>query len=436
MRRTPALLAAALAAAVTTACGGAGDAPAAAWQTVTDTLGDTIVVRTVGAADTAALLRLVPELRIGDLDGADEYHFGSVMAVVPAPGGGAYVFDQTLVTLRHYDSAGTYVRQIGRRGAGPGEYEAANGMVVLRDGRLVLWDPRNARLNVYDAGGAPAGSWRSPSNLYAGQGAMHADTAGHVYVLAWLREPPGAVRREPVTALVRLGPDGTVGDTLVPTLPEVPDASLVASREGRTTFQRVPYAPRAVWTFTPAGEFVTGEGSRYALTVHRAAAPLRIERDVPPVAVAAAEGDDARDYITGQLRDVDPSYRWSGPAVPARKPFFGALRTDADGRLWVQRATPGERIPDDEYAELAAQRAGPPTGRPEPPPRRWREPTAFDVFQPDGRFVGHVRVPPRTTLHHMRGDRVWGVQRDELDVPYVVRFRLAPAIAGTDASTP
>src|SRR5687768_13160226 len=78
----PSHLAAALAAALALAAcdrAGAGDATAS-WQTVVDTIGDTVVVRTVGASDSAATLRLVPELRIGELEGADEYTFGSVGA--------------------------------------------------------------------------------------------------------------------------------------------------------------------------------------------------------------------------------------------------------------------------------------------------------------------------------------------------------------------
>jgi hypothetical protein len=52
---------------------------------------------------------------------------------------------------------------------------------------------------------------------------------------------------------------------------------------------------------------------------------------------------------------------------------------------------------------------------------------AFDVFDPDGRFLGHVRTPDEFRASPdpiFRGDFVWAVTRDESDVITVVRFRI------------
>jgi hypothetical protein len=61
------------------------------------------------------------------------------------------------------------------------------------------------------------------------------------------------------------------------------------------------------------------------------------------------------------------------------------------------------------------------------PPQTWLEPVAFDVFEPDGRYLGMVRAPEgfsRSPRPVMRGDTVWAVVRGELEVPYVVRFHV------------
>jgi hypothetical protein len=58
---------------------------------------------------------------------------------------------------------------------------------------------------------------------------------------------------------------------------------------------------------------------------------------------------------------------------------------------------------------------------------RVREPVAFDVFSPNGEFLGPVKVPLsfRTEPEPVfRGDFLWAITRDELDVPWVVRFRI------------
>jgi hypothetical protein len=60
----------------------------------------------------------------------------------------------------------------------------------------------------------------------------------------------------------------------------------------------------------------------------------------------------------------------------------------------------------------------------EAPPQTWWEPVAFDVFEPDGQYLGMVRAPEgfsRSPRPFMRGDTVWAVVRGELEVPYVVR---------------
>lgn len=438
--RPPPLAAAALVALAAAACDRGTAADATAWQTVTDTIGDTVVVRTVGASDSAAALRLVADLRIGELEGDDEYTFGAVGAVLPAPGGGAYVWDDMATVLRRYDAAGTFVRNVGGKGGGPGEYEATNGMALLADGRLAFWDPRNSRVVVYDTAGAAVGGWRVTGGFFT-QRAVSTDAAGTVALFTLLDTVgSGTPLTERRQGYVRYRPDGTVVDSvLAPLRPERATQLTAVRRDGNRTMSssstNVPFAPQVACARGPHGWFACGRGDRYAITLFRPGAPLRIERDVPPVPVQPDERASEEESITAMMRGTDPSWRWSGPAIPAEKPYFRSLEVDADGRIWVRRSQPGERVPDAELAEQAAARGG---GPPRFPPRRWREPMAYDVFAPDGRLLGHLPVPRGTSLHHMRGDTVWGVQRDSLDVPYVVRFRVEPSLAGggTGAARP
>ena len=418
-RALPLLLAAA---ALGAACDRGGDAVAAGWRTETDTIGDTVVVRTVGVTDEAAALRLEPELRIGELEGDDEYQFAGVGFVLPAPDDGVYVWDYTLTTLRQYDSAGTFVRTIGGKGGGPGEYQAANGLVRLRDGRLVLWDPRNTRFNVYDTAGTLLTSWRFESGLHTGgYGGLLADTADNLYAMHWFRAPDTTEQQLPGerSGYMVVGVDGVVKDSVLPPAVDLPPAQIVASREGSTSSNSVPFAPQRVWTITAHGHVASGAGDRYAVTVHRPGGPLRIEREVAPLPVDGDEKANAEEIAIANMRRTDPSWRWNGPPIPDTKPLLRSIRAGADGRLWLQRSQPGERVEPD---------PAPPQGDPRDrmPPRRWREPTAYDVWEPDGRYVGFLRLPPRTQLLHTHGERAWGVETDSLDVPYVVRFRLLP----------
>ena len=52
----------------------------------------------------------------------------------------------------------------------------------------------------------------------------------------------------------------------------------------------------------------------------------------------------------------------------------------------------------------------------------------WEVFEQDGRFLGRIPFPPRTTLMEAEGDTVWALGRDENDLPAIVRFRIDPAL--------
>lgn len=50
-----------------------------------------------------------------------------------------------------------------------------------------------------------------------------------------------------------------------------------------------------------------------------------------------------------------------------------------------------------------------------------------DVFDGEGRYLGRVASPdplPLTGQVLIRGDRLYVVVRDEIDIPYVVRYRI------------
>ena len=48
----------------------------------------------------------------------------------------------------------------------------------------------------------------------------------------------------------------------------------------------------------------------------------------------------------------------------------------------------------------------------------------WDVFDAQGRFFGTISMPRRFAPRIFRGDKIYGVWRDELDVQYVVRLRI------------
>jgi hypothetical protein len=132
--------------------------------------------------------------------------------------------------------------------------------------------------------------------------------------------------------------------------------------------------------------------------------------------VSDGERSSAEANVLRGLRMTDPGYNWNGPPIPSTKPFFGGITIDDDGRIWVRTPQPAHEvpIPGDELE-----------GAPDDAPRtRWAEPSVYDVFTAEGDYLGVVPIPDRFEPYVMRGDQVWGVLRDEFDVPFVVRYRI------------
>lgn len=131
--RTLALLPAA---ALLIACGPDADPSGSTPETVTEAIGDTTVVRTLSGSVWGTEATLVPEVAIGELDGPEEYLFGSIRSIAVADDGTIYILDSQGQHVRVFDSLGVYVETLGRRGEGPGEFSEAEAIAVLPDGRI------------------------------------------------------------------------------------------------------------------------------------------------------------------------------------------------------------------------------------------------------------------------------------------------------------
>ncbi|HEX7049266.1 MAG TPA: hypothetical protein VF188_03555 [Longimicrobiales bacterium] len=407
-----------LAAVVASACGAGERAGEGGLRVVRDTVGDTLIVRTVAGSAWGAPGRLVEEMRIGALEGADEYLLGDVRGLAVDREGFIYVYDAQVPALRKYAPDGTYVATFGREGGGPGEYKNSDGgLVVLPDGRVALRDVGNGRITVYASNGEAAATWPIRGS-FSTSDPMVADTAGNVYTQVLL--DPRADVTEWHIGLVRYGPDGVPRDTIPSPTWDYERATVVARRDGSASVNSVPFAPTVQWAFSPLGYMVGGLSTRYAIDLfQREDRVVRIERVVEPVPVGAGERANWEARVTENMRNMVPDWKWNGPPIPDEKPPFRELYVGQDGRIWVRVSATAVEIPVEEEPARPGERRR--------TPLRWREPVIFDVFEPDGRYLGEVRAPDEFSPYptpYFRGEHVWAVVRDELGVQYVVRFRI------------
>jgi hypothetical protein len=336
--------------------------------------------------------------------------------------GTTYAVDAQVPDLRAYGPDGVFLRALGRPGEGQGEMKRPDGgLAILSDGRILLRDPGNARIQVYGPDGAALETW-SIRGGFNTSNPLFRDDADNVYTQI-LVDPRADVRTW-VIGLVRIGPDGAPRDTIIPPDAGYESAELEA-RSGDEDNQSVsvtgvPFAPSEQWTLHPEGWFVHGISDAYKLTLLRPGSPLIVERAAEAAPVTNGEKAEEEARVTRNLRMTQPDWRWNGPPMPDRKPHFRRLYAARDGRIWVEVPLAGVEVDDPTYDPKD----------PEAVPDRWREPVAFDVFETDGTYQGRVRAPlefSSSPTPVFDGERVWAVTRDELGVQRVVRFRVERA---------
>ncbi|MDE2654067.1 MAG: 6-bladed beta-propeller [Gemmatimonadota bacterium] len=386
----------------------APDAPAGNPPDVAiDTIGDTIVVRTNSGSVWGADATLVPEVSIGEVDGAEEYLFGAVSSIAVDDERNVYVLDWQGQEILQYDAFGNYVRRLARRGEGPGELAVANQMAFLPDGRLVVPDVRNGRINLFGPGANEREAWPLRDYLPSFPYRVWTDTAGQTYTLHLAVSDPAAMFKGVV---IVHGPDGTHLDTLPSPTPDFERAEISVTFTtpsggmGLRT-EPLPFSPEALWTRHPHGGIVKGISSDYRIDLQVGDRVLRIERAIDPIPVSPAERDHHHTSITEDLRYVDPDWEWNGPPIPETKPVFKRLHSGRDGRIWVELSS---ELRDNTDPSLG-------------------EKVRFDVFEPDGTYLGAVNAPAdfSTAINPVFDrDHVWAVTRGELDVQRVVRYRI------------
>src|SRR5262245_530920 len=115
---------------------------------------DTRVVRSSGPGAWGASLRLVEELRIGQLEGAAAYTVGFVTELAVGKDGAIFVGEGQPTQLRMYDAGGRFVRKVGGAGSGPGEFGQVDGLISMANGNVAVWDGNTGRISIFDGKGA------------------------------------------------------------------------------------------------------------------------------------------------------------------------------------------------------------------------------------------------------------------------------------------
>lgn len=343
-----------------------------------------------GAWGAAPAWKAAEDLRIGAADGDPAYLLAAPMALEVDALGRIWVLDQQTRELKVFGADGKHVRTVGRKGAGPGEFADPVGLVWAPDGTLWVFDPANARFSMFDTTGAFVRSHLRDASSATMPWPGAFDRAGRLY------EPVAVgVPGDEKTVLLRYAAGMTRADTLA--LPAFERDEFVHTRGNVENRVPVPFSPELVWSVDRDGRLWSGVSDRYRIRVSEPGGDTVrvIQRAGAAAPVAQADVDAAEELVKaftdqGGIVDLD--------RMPKTKPAFQSIRFDDRGYAWVRPSQP----------------AG-------------VKETAFDVFEPEGRYLGRVSIPAE--LFDMvpvviRGGALYTVVLSDMGIPQVVRYRL------------
>jgi 6-bladed beta-propeller len=348
-----------------------------------------IVVSAVTASPAAANeLQLNEVARLGTFEGDPWYVLGRLTYAGIASDGSIFVMDAQLETIRRYDTNGTYLATIGRVGDGPGEYRDIRGMIVTHEDELVFLS-RPSLLTFVDAmTGRYLRSFSAPTQLYGGQ-MLEYDNEGAIYVLAVEGRPIPS--EEWAFVWRKLNSSGGIAASLpLPKKDAAFDSFVMITPEGA----RLNFVVRTETAFSPLGYMVTGRSDNYSFELLDPAGTIHVHRDYDEVHLEP--GERAQWIARAQRMDEQGGTKH---AIPRTKPAFRALYTDSVGRIWVHRYV--RAIPDPPLSGSENEDSS---------DSNWREPNTFDIFEPQGGFVGTVVLPGFARPIAWRGSSVWGVE--------------------------
>lgn len=372
---------------------------AAALLVTSVTVQDTVVVQApeVGAWGD---VRLVQEVRIGTVMGAEEEEFGRIKDVAVGSDGSIWIVDLYLKTIRVFNKDGSYRTAVGREGQGPGEFKQLMAIGPYLDG-IATWDPGQARVSVFSLDGEFQRSYQPGVAGFSDRRQFVTDVYGNFYV----KMPIHDGREMVAEKLVVVDEHGKIRGSI----PLPPDGAMKSVISWTSSGLSYPYLETEKAVLTPLAYLVQGNTSEYSFTINTDP-PTRVVKDWTPARIHGDERERWGDVFKSVLRwsASQPGAPPLDTHLPARKPAYKELWAGADGRIWVDLYSP-------------AKHYDPPYLVREYP---WVEPGRFDVFTPFGEFLGTVELPRHNELMFMEGDYIWtretGLQREH----YVVRYRL------------
>lgn len=325
------------------------------------------------------ILTLEEDLAVsGGLEGQPEASFLDISGLDVDGQERIFVLDPKAADIKIFDNNGGFIKTIGGKGEGPGEFVRPETIACSPGGELYVYDGGRRLIHVFNEGGSPVreipigyGFFFGPKFLSdGGMVAGHVEMGEEARTKLFLMDEES----EPVQELV---------DLYATKLPQMP---LFLYRFGINL----------IWQIMPGGHLVYGDllDSEYRLSVIDRKGRLirRISKVYKKVSLSSEESESL--IIEWFGRELQSSMFQF--VTPGNYPPFQMFLTDERGRIYVKR-----------FEALA-----------------YKHRHLIEVFSAEGKYLGDVTIPAAVVPAVIREDKVYAIFEDEEGFKSVKRFRI------------
>lgn len=338
--------------------------------------------------------RLEEDLRIGAgaIDGTEVEQFVRISSITTDSRGSIYILDIGSSEIRVFDSSGSFLRTIGRKGEGPGEFLFPSEINIGPSDNLWVLDDGTSRYSRFSRDGTFLDS--HPRRIRGRNGGLKGGVLREGAYMDWgLETPDGRFGALAVYHPIRLSPDFEHTDSFPPlrlVRDMLPSGEMHLMYFGTQTVAAVD-VEGSIW-FADAREYRVSRRSLEGDTT------LVFTLPVDPAPIGTPETEFLQNEL-GHLPDLLAQHL---EVLPATKPLLHRIRPDNAGHIFT-------------FVDVAGEVPG----------------TCVDVFREDGLFLGRMSLPTpvplsprRVVVAHATSEHLYVVVEDELDVQYVSRLKI------------
>jgi hypothetical protein len=332
------------------------------------------------------------------VSGEGEAHwFFLVSDAARLPDGTIVVADNGSDEVRYFSKDGVHLRSAGGSGDGPGEFRWPHAVDPMAGDSLLVFDPQLGRATILDHGGEVQRVFpvRLPqAQIWHLRPLDDSTLVARAPLLYEPEERDGLYRRP--DALIRISLSGIILDTITATA-------------GNEEFQgeaggvsSVPLFLRDSHFAAFGGKVVVGDADEMEFIEYSPEGDvLRIVR-APEFDLTPSEEEIQAERLA--RLGLNPSERrrrlLAAMPDPVTKPAYSDLLIDSEGYLWAQES----------QGRAFAMTGG--------------KPSCWNVFSPEGEWLGRVRIPYRFAVFEIGPDYVLGRLHDDRDVERVQLLKL------------